>query len=185
MAVAQLSPASSISWSTLKPYSLKSSSSIFWASSCLWSSNSSVWTHTRKLHIVSHICVHRYKPHPRYLMLCAMVDAGLLKLKTRVWLLAAAGRGHVPDWASTAAAREVTRKPIPTRVRTLNIQVGPRCWNREQHSWSKSQRNYKSPTKLKLNCKVHLMWRFSVWVVFLEKLGVFVIIVIIMSHQET
>lgn len=35
MAVAQLRPASSISWSTLKPYSLKSSSSMRWASSCL------------------------------------------------------------------------------------------------------------------------------------------------------
>lgn len=41
MAVAQLSPASSISWSTLKPYSLKSSSSMCWASSCLSSINSS------------------------------------------------------------------------------------------------------------------------------------------------
>lgn len=44
MAVAQLSPASSISWSTLKPYSVKSSSSMCCASSCLWSSCSSVST---------------------------------------------------------------------------------------------------------------------------------------------
>lgn len=42
MAVAQLSPASSISWSTLKPYSLKSSSSMCWASSCLQNSQSAV-----------------------------------------------------------------------------------------------------------------------------------------------
>lgn len=35
MAVAQLSPASSISWSTLNLYSVKSSWSMAWASSCL------------------------------------------------------------------------------------------------------------------------------------------------------
>lgn len=69
-------------------------------------------------------------------MVWAMVDAALLLLQSFLWLLAAAERGHVPDWASTAAAREVTRKPIPNRVRTLNIQMDPQCWHRRDHSES-------------------------------------------------
>lgn len=118
MAVAQLSPASSISWSTLKPYSVKSSSSMCCASSCLWSSCSSVSTCRCS-------CVQPFisKLYPRYLMAWAMVDAALLLTRSLCWLLAAVDRGHVPPvWARTAAAREVTRTPMPTRARTLNIQ---------------------------------------------------------------
>lgn len=65
------------------------------------------------------------KPYPRYLMVWAMVDAGLLLKQSFLWVLVAADSGHVPGWARTAAARDVTRKPIPNRARTLNIQVDP------------------------------------------------------------
>lgn len=54
-----------------------------------------------------------------------MVDARLLLKQSFLWSLAAADSGHVPDRARAAAAREVTRKPIPSRARALNIQVDP------------------------------------------------------------
>ena len=62
-AVAQLSPASSISWSTLKPYSLKSSSSMCWASSCLWRADGSVCTIRQSVNVLTAQFT-RYKTSP-------------------------------------------------------------------------------------------------------------------------
>lgn len=129
MAVAQLSPASSISWSTLKPYSLKSSSSMCWASSCLSSVNTSGYSFKVVL-----ICVQDFKFYPRYLMVWAMVDARLLLTQSFLWLLAAADSEHVPAWVRMVATLEVTRKPIPNRARTLNIQMDPNSCNRKNLS---------------------------------------------------
>lgn len=128
MAVAQLRPASSISWSTLKPYSLKSSSSMCWASSCLWGIDTSV--HTHRVSLGSTFMWDKdSKLHPRYLMVCAMVDAALLLKQPFLCVVAAVDSGHVPVCARTAAALDVTRKPIPNTARTLNIQMDPSSWN--------------------------------------------------------
>lgn len=67
--------------------------------------------------------VDKTRLYPRYLMGWVMLEAGL-------WLLAAAFSWHDPVWATTAATREVTRKPIPNRVLTLNIQLDP-----DVHNW--------------------------------------------------
>lgn len=67
-------------------------------------------------------------------MVWAMLDAALLLKQSFLWWLAAADSGHVPGWARTVAALEVTRKPIPNRARTLNIQVDPNSCNRGEHS---------------------------------------------------
>lgn len=135
-AVAQLSPASSISWSTLKPYSLKSSSSMCWASSCLRSNHTSVCSLVNWLYY-SDYGIKKF--YPRYLMVWAMVDAALLPKQSFFWRLAAVDSGHVPVWARTVPTLEVTRKPIPNRARTLNIQLDPDSWHRnrpEQQTWA-------------------------------------------------
>lgn len=73
------------------------------------------------------------QPYPRYLMVWAMVDAGLL-LTHDVFVgpLLEAGTEHVPVWARTVVAREVTRTPIPNRARTLNIQRDARAGEKNE-----------------------------------------------------
>lgn len=71
-------------------------------------------------------------------MVWAMVDADLLLKHSFFWLCAAADSGHVPFWAKTAAARDVTRRPIPNRARALNIQMDPNSWKQSKYrtlSW--------------------------------------------------
>lgn len=130
-AVAQLSPASSISWSTLKPYSLKSSSSMCWASSCLRTINSLQSAMFFNLGLYPTRSSHdRIFFYPRYLIVLAMVDADLLPKQSFFLRLAAVDNGHVPVWARTTPTLDVTRKPIPKRVLTLHIQTVPNCWHK-------------------------------------------------------
>lgn len=63
-------------------------------------------------------------------MVLAMVDAALLPKQSFFLRLAAVDSGHVPVWARTAPTLDVTRKPIPNRVLTLNIQMDPDCWHK-------------------------------------------------------
>lgn len=65
-------------------------------------------------------------------MFLAMVDAALLPKHSFFWRLAAVDNGHVPVWARTGPTLDVTRKPIPKRVLTLNIQMDSPCWHRAE-----------------------------------------------------
>lgn len=91
------------------------------------------------------LCVSNSQPYPRYLMVWAMVDAGLL-LTHDVFVgpLLEAGTEHVPVWARTAVAREVTRTPIPNRACTLNIQRDARAGEKnekmKQHKLKKKKK---------------------------------------------
>lgn len=97
------------------------------------------------------LCVQYLKLHPRYLMVWAMVDASLLLKQSFLMLLAAADREHVPAWERTVVALEVTRKPIPNRVRTLNIQMDPNTWDRRDQrdqQWTERSRTPHWPAQM-------------------------------------
>lgn len=104
-----------------------------WASSCLRTINITVCSLQCFLVFVSVFLSPTIQPwdenvYPRYLMVLAMVDAALLPKQSFFLRLAAVDSGHVPVWARTAPTLDVTRKPIPNRVLTLNIQMDPDCW---------------------------------------------------------